>query len=396
MNNNYDNNQNMNNNYGNPMNNNGNQFVPNGMPQSNMPQQNNNQGGFTGITPNMVNNQAPVSNGPASNQTTFVNNEVSRSEMNEIIEKNLPKLMNSNSAKNKAMRFLIAGGVLLLLGIILFFTMDEGMNVFFLVMGIIFGAIFIPIGLFKLNKAGKYPVVDFNIVRQELYAPDCLLFKEIDTFFTKNFMVKYGGNKFVFPYRQIAMAYTQQHQQSQTTVNTGGLAGVLISGAIAGAQAATQLAVGTQDIVLKTKSGVTEIFLARKREDEILTLLQDRNPDILIGNTKENREAYKAMKNSSQPVQQPVAPQMNQQPMNNPNMGQPPMGNQPMQGMPNNQGFGPQPMPNQNPGMNQQPGMPQGPMNNPAPNNGMYQRPAGGQPRSFSSNINDQQTFNRF
>ncbi len=386
MNNNY-------NNYNNQNMNNGNQFVPN-MPQNNMQEQNN-QGSFTGITPNMVNNQNEV---PVQNQSTFVNNEVDKNETYAIIEKNLPKLAKGNGSKTSSFIFLIIGGFFLILGLVLYFVMEEDSRTVFLILGIALGVIFLPIGLFKLIKAGKYPVVDYNIIKQELYGTDCMLLKDAEIFFTRNHVVKYGSNRFVFPYSEIAMAYPQEHPQASASVNTGGLAGALITGAIAATQAAVQMANGTQDIVIKTKRGVKEVFFAHKREDDILTILQEKVPGIMIGNTKENREAYKEVKEEANEAMQQ---QQNNRPVQAMNMGMnplPPQNNQPMpqQGMNNN--MPQQPMnQNYNRGPMPQNNMPQpGPMQPQPPKNGMYQRPAGGQPRSYSSNINDQQIFNRF
>jgi len=399
MNNNYNNY----NNYNNQNMNNNNQFAPNNnMPQNNqmsgqgMPQNNqmpvqgmpqvNNQGSFTGVTPNMVNNQV-------QNQSTFVNNEPDKNEVYAIIEKNLPKLMKGNGSKTSGYVFLIIGGFFLLLGLVLYFVMEEDSRTAFLILGIIMGVIFIPMGLFKLSKAGKYPVVDYNIIKQELYGTDCMFIKEAEIFFTRNHVVKYGSNRFIFPYSEIAMAYPQEHPQSTATVNTGGLAGALISGAIAATQTAVQMAKGNQDIVIKTKRGVKEVFFAHKKEDEILTILQEKVPGIMIGNTKENRQAYKEVKETNEALNQ----QVNKEPVQAMNMGMnplPPQNNQPMPNQNMNRGPMPQqPMPNQN--YNRGP-MPNNGMPQQQPNNGMYQRPNGGQPRSYSSNINDQQIFNRF
>ena len=168
----------------------------------------------------------------------------------------------------------------------------------------------------------------------------------------------------------------QEHQQQQTTVRTNSILGDVIA---AGVAAAVNANVGHMDIVVKTPNGGSHLFFANKQEEEILYLIQKYNPNCLIGNNKENNEAYKEIKNKYKNTVQPPKPQINHNMYNQYGGGQPTNN---MQG---------QQQPTQRPMMNG----PVQPMNNPQPQTDRYTPPAG-QPRSYSGNLNDQSTFNRF
>ena len=362
------------------------------------------------------NNMQPMNNGPMMPQVpqqpqmpqvpqqTVVNNQLDNQKKNEIIEKYLPKIMKANS-KNNSMALLIIGGLLLVLSVVAYFAMED--SLIFIMFGVIFGIMFVIFGLVYNSKFKKRIPVDFNAVRDELYATDSYLIEPAKVFFTKNYLVSYSNDKFALPYKEIVYAYMQRHQQN-TNVSTNSLLGNVI---IAGVEAAVSAGAGHMDIVIKTANGGSHLFFAAKQEEEILYLIQKYNPTCLIGDSKENNQAYKEIKNNyknnvanqqmqqppvqqvqqpiPQPVQEPVQ-QVVQQPV------QQPMMNQPVQPVVNPQPVTQpaQPMPTVNNGpiqpVVQQPQMPQQP-----PMNNQY-TPLAGQPRSYSGNLNDQSTFNRF
>jgi hypothetical protein len=309
-----------------------------------------------------------------NNGQTVVNNQVMQ-DKGPIIEKYLPKIIKSSESKT-GMILLIIGGILAVAGVIANFAIEEGL--FIMMFGLVIGLVFVVIGLVEMNKSKKQIPVNFNDVQTELYASDCYLIEAAKLFFTRSYLVSYGNTKFAIAYKNIVYAYTQHHQQN-TSVQTNSLLGSVI---VAGVEAAVATANGTQDVVIKTPTGGTYVVFAFKQEEEIMYLIQKNNPSCLMGNNSENNKAYKEIKNRYKNM---VGTPQQPYPQYNPNIYNQYNNQQPQQPM------GPLMQQAQQQGPVQQ-SYPQQMM----PNNQQYTNNDPNRPRSYSGNINDQSTYNRF
>ena len=266
-----------------------------------------------------------------ANQQAQYNNYQNRQEMNQIIEKNFKKLVKANNTDITKSGSFIGGIIMIGLGLLSLLFGEMGF-ILLMCFGII-GLIFIFVALGEVNKRKKLPFVDFNMVYSELYANDCIYIPEAKAFFTTNYLVSYGVERFVMPYYAIKIMYAEVHQQSGNNGTAGGALGAVISNAIMAVK-------GNMDVMVGLENGTIYHFFVGNKDNEVMNLLYQKNNTILYGNSNENLQAYKNIRTmykqnmkamGQQPVQQQY--QQPQQPMqNNYQQYQQPMNNQ----VPNN------------------------------------------------------------
>lgn len=247
-----------------------------------------------------------------ANQQAQMNEYQNRQEMNEIIAKQMPKLVKTRETDFIKNPLIIAAIIMVAIGLLCLLIENIGL-MFLIIFGII-GLILFFIGLADVSKRKKMPYVDFNMVQNELYANDCIFIKEAKAFFTTNYVVSYGNERFVLPYNAIRIMYSQIHQEN-TNANTG-LIGAVVTNAITAAM-------GNKDVFLGLESGAMFRFFVGQKDNEVMNTIYARNNTVLYGNSKENLQAFRDMKKmykqnmkAQQQYQQPVQ-QNYQQPMNN-------------------------------------------------------------------------------
>ena len=171
------------------------------------------------------------------------------------------------------------------------YTFLGGMCVF---CGGAFSAIFIPI-LMRNKKMTQSVNRDF--IRQELGKPHYYL-KAAKTYFTENYVISLFSNKIISRYYDIVWIYDEPRNQG----NQGALG------------AALNLGLGNTNIVLVLNDQKKYRFPSCNENSGIYTIISCQNNNVIMGKTRESKEAYNQYKNYSN--------NMNQQMNNYNNMNQ--------------------------------------------------------------------------
>ena len=174
--------------------------------------------------------------------------------------------------------FLIVGVVGLPIGILL---SDSAPSISGAGIGLGIGGLFGAVMLYSLyfiyyfvfqSRIKKYDMkYGINNIKAELAEPDAL--KSISAYFTKNYIVSpNNGNLFICRYEELKWIYKDVAQQNGITVARR------IVGYVAGDKKLQFIIANSDDNTIM----------------QIFQLIHSRNPYVLIGFTKENKEAYKS------------------------------------------------------------------------------------------------------